>query len=178
MKQRPVGVGESSGPIFDQWLDFEPLTGAPGHRPPGRSSFALAAVAVVLSFTACTTSPGDRPPAFDAPQPPPLSASASVSYLPSGDVHLSTLRSVSIAFSLIGAGSTDLATIEFIAPNGSPYETRPVPLRGTAFEQQQLEFSLPVGGTLVETAQLTGNWKAVLRVNGQVAAAPGFDINP
>ncbi len=178
MKPRPVGVEDSTGPIFDLRLDLEPLLQAPGHRPPGRILFALAAASLFLFFTSCTATPIDRPPVFDAPRPPPLAVSSSVAYQPSGDIHLSTLRSVSVAFTVIGAGANDLATIEFVAPSGSPYETRPAPLTGTAFDEQRLEFSLPVGGTLVETAQMTGTWKAVLLIDGQVAAAPAFDINP
>jgi hypothetical protein len=177
MKQRPVGVGDSTGPIFDLRLNLEPLLQAPGHRPPGRFFFALATASALLFFTSCTA-PIDRAPVFDAPKPPPLAVSSAVAYEPPGDVHLSNLRSVSVAFTVIGAGANDLATIEFVPPSGSPYETRPAPLTGTAFDEQRLEFSLPVGGTLVETAQMTGTWKAVLLIDGQVAAAPAFDINP
>ncbi len=164
MKRRP-----------DQRLASEP---APGHRPRGRIFSGLVAAAVPLFLTSCTATSIDPPPVFDVPQPPALAVSSSVSYQPSGDIHLSTLRSVSVTFTLIGAGANDLATVEFVGPSGSPYETRPAPLTGTPFDQQQLEFSLPVGGTLVETAQMTGTWKAVLLINGQQAAAPAFDINP
>ncbi len=162
----------------------EPLPPAPGPRPRGRIFSGLVAAAVVLFLGSCTATSIDGPPVidpppvFDAPQPPALAVSSSVSYQPPGDVHLSTLRSVSVTFTLIGAGANDLATLEFVGPSGSPYETRPAPLTGTAFDPQQLEFSLPVGGTLVETAQMTGTWKALLLINGQAAAAPAFEINP
>ena len=178
MKQRTVGVGDSTGPIFDQRLVSEPLSPAPGHCPRGRIFSGLVAAAVLLFLASCTPTSIDPPPVFDVPQPPAPAVSSSVSYQPPGDVHLSTLRSVSVTFTLIGAGANDLATVEFVSPSGTPYETRPAPLTGTASDQQQLEFSLPVGGTLVETAQMTGTWKAVLLINGQAAAAPAFDINP
>ncbi len=166
----------------DKKLTSKKETGAQVAR--GRIFSGLVAAAVVLFLGSCTATSIDGPPVidpppvFDAPQPPALAVSSSVSYQPPGDVHLSTLRSVSVTFTLIGAGANDLATLEFVGPSGSPYETRPAPLTGTAFDPQQLEFSLPVGGTLVETAQMTGTWKALLLINGQAAAAPAFEINP
>jgi hypothetical protein len=143
-----------------------------------RIPFALVSTSIYL-FSACTTATRvDLPLPSNPPGPPPIAVRSTITYEPSGDVHLSTLRSVSVGFAVIGAGANDLATVEFVAPGDLRYETRAAAFAGTGFEEQRLEFPLAVGGTLVETALMTGTWKALLLINGQVAASLPFDINP
>jgi hypothetical protein len=163
MTLRPIGVGVSPALACHASI---------------RIFYAICAASVFL-FSACTTTPVDAsPPIINPPARPPLTVSSSVLYQPPGDVHISNLRFVSVAFTVTGAGASDLATVEFIAPSGSPYESRPAPFAGSGFEEQRLEFPLAVGGTVVENAQMTGTWKALLLINGQLAASPAFDINP
>jgi len=143
-----------------------------------RLAFALVSTSILVASACTTGSRVEQPPAADPPAPPPLTVTSTISYDPPGDVHLSNLRFVSVGFSVTGAGANDQATVEFVAPSSSPYETRAAVFTGSGFEEQRLEFPLAVGGTVIETATMTGSWKALLLVNGQVAASLPFDINP
>jgi hypothetical protein len=161
------------------------LIGVPDSPALGRHGSARVAVSLVSTsillflFSACTPAArGDLPPAANPPTPPPLTVRSTITYEPPGDVHLSSLRFVSVEFAVTGAGANDLATVELVAPSSSPYETRAAVFTGPVFEEQRLEFPLAVGGTVIETAVMTGSWKALLLVNGQVAASLPFDINP
>src|SRR5712664_2648215 len=106
----------------------------------GRTALALVSTSIFL-FSACTTRV-DLPPISNPPTPPPLTVRSTITYQPSGDVHLSNLRFVSVEFVVTGAGANDLATVEFVAPSSSPYETRAAVFAGTGFEEQRLEFPL------------------------------------
>ena len=159
------------------------LIGVPDSPALARHGSVRIAVSLVstsiLLFSACTPATRvDLPPTPSPPTPPPLTVRSTLTYEPPGDVHLSNLRFVSVEFAVTGAGANDLATVEFVAPSSSPYETRAAVFTGPVFEEQRLEFPLAVGGTVIETALMTGSWKALLLVNGQVAASLPFDINP
>ncbi len=159
------------------------LIGVPDSPALARHGSVRIAVSLVstsiLLFSACTPAARvDLPQTANPPTPPPLTVRSRLTYEPSGDVHLSKLRFVSVEFAVTGAGANDLATVEFVAPSSSPYETRAAVFTGPVFEEQRLEFPLAVGGTVIETALMTGSWKALLLVNGQVAASLPFDINP
>src|SRR5260370_6752920 len=107
-----------------------------------------------ISLGACQSQgplPLNSPPA----PPPPLSVTFAIRYEPAGETRLDNIRYVSAVFTIVGGTSANNATVEFIGPGGSPYQSRTAALRGTPFADQQLEFPLSFAGTLIHTPHLT-----------------------
>jgi len=137
----------------------------------------LLGAAAAISIVGCQ-SQGPLPPDSPPAPPPPLSVTFAIRYEPAGETRLDNIRYVNAVFTIVGGTSANNATVEFIGPGGSPYESRTALLRDTPFEEQQLEFPLSVAGTLIDTAQLTGTWKVPLFIDGQMLAEPVFQLNP
>src|SRR5260370_14011566 len=107
------------------------LIGVPDSPALARHGSARIAVSLVSTsillflFSACTPAARvDLPPAANPPTPPPLTVRSTITYEPPGDVHLSSLRFISVEFAVTGAGANDLAPVEFVAPITSPCEPR------------------------------------------------------
>jgi hypothetical protein len=111
-------------------------------------------------------------------EPPPLEVTSTSSIEPSGALSIGQVRSVRVGLDLIGAGAPQAVVIEFISPSGMVYERRESALVKSAFDRQQLAFELPVAGTLIDTADMAGTWKAEARIDGALVDSLQFELTP
>jgi len=131
-----------------------------------------------------------RPPA-QKPRPPvglvrPLpwlrglpAARASASVSPRGAARLEDVRSVQLSLavkSLPGRPSREVpVTLEIETPDGTPYQRMEGHV-SFAGGLRMTTFDVPVAGTLIQQARLSGRWTARFLVNGQPLATTVFAL--
>ena len=118
------------------------------------------------------TSGGDN----GGPPPPPLAATGTLSINPPNAHSPSTVRSVTVTYSVIGVTAPSDLDVEFTMPGGLPYEKRTSTLTADPFNPQQLQFVLPVAGTFIDTNDLTGSWQVNLRLGANVLSTQTFEL--
>lgn len=108
--------------------------------------------------------------------PPKLAATSASTFSPMLVTSISAVRLVTVTFELIGAEGA--VAHEFVGPSGAPYAREELELQGSAFDAHHLELVLPVAGTAIDTARLSGTWTARLLVNGAVLQSHSFELTP
>jgi hypothetical protein len=91
---------------------------------------------------------------------------------------LAELDSVDLNLDFVGAFAGAQVSVEFVEPGGSVYERRTVSLNGNVFEKQQVQFRLPVAGTLIEQMKLEGLWQARFELDGIELQTQTFELRP
>jgi hypothetical protein len=89
---------------------------------------------------------------------------------------LSQVREVLVSFDIQHAGKPREAVVEFVAPNGSVFDRREQRLVPTTGDALALDFTLPVGGTLIESARLAGAWAVRLYLDGNLVVTRSFQL--
>lgn len=110
-------------------------------------------------------------------KPPPLSCSISSSSAPSGAQSVSEVRWIDLYLSIAGTAASEV-NLEIVAPSGAIYERRAADLSGSAFDEQQLHFDLPVAGTVIDSANLHGSWIARCEIEGATRSTHHFELKP
>jgi hypothetical protein len=123
----------------------------------------------------------EEPPAEEEPPPveaPPPSGSAVVVGPGAEPTGLSQVQQVDVDLEVSGVRGKGLVDVEFIAPGGRPYEKRSTTVEAPPEESRTLRFSLPVAGTTVSMARMTGTWQARFFLDGAPLAATTFTLEP
>ena len=107
---------------------------------------------------------------------PPLTALTRVTYSPATARSMSEVLAVTVHVELRGSQGGHEVVANFEAPGGMPYERRAKPIDGTAFDTHELDFVLPVAGTMIPQAGLSGVWVASLYHDGERLAVPTFEL--
>lgn len=107
---------------------------------------------------------------------PSLSFKASVFNPTSHQKPLAELDSVDLDVEVVGAFAGSEVSVEFFEPGGSVYERRTLALSGTVFDNQQVRFTLPVAGTLIEQMKLAGTWQARFELDGTELQTQTFEL--
>jgi hypothetical protein len=107
---------------------------------------------------------------------PPLTALTRITYSPESARSMSEVLSVTVHVELHGSQGGHEVVANFEAPGGMPYERRAKQIDGTAFDTHQIDFVLPVAGTMIPQAGLSGVWVASLYHDGEKLAVPTFEL--
>lgn len=107
---------------------------------------------------------------------PPLTALTSITYLPATARSMGEVLSVTVHVEVHGSQGGHEVVANFEAPGGMPYERRAKQIDGTAFDTHQIDFVLPVAGTMIPQAGLSGVWVASLYHDGEKLAVPTFEL--
>ncbi|MBX7113899.1 MAG: hypothetical protein K1X64_06140 [Myxococcaceae bacterium] len=113
---------------------------------------------------------------FDAVELPPLAFTAKVDTAAPQSMPLSALDAVDVSVKLSGAFAGSKVAVEFVAPGDTVYERRETALTGSVFDEQQLSFTLPVAGTLIDSAKLAGTWAARFELDGAELTTQTFEL--
>lgn len=123
--------------------------------------------------------PEEPPPEEPPPAPlPPPSGSAEVVGAGSEPTALSEVQQVDVDFVVSGVPHKGQVDVEFIAPGGRPYEKRSATVEAPPDETRTLRYSLPVAGTPVSMARMTGTWQVRFFLDGAQLAATSFTLEP
>ncbi|NOJ95357.1 hypothetical protein HMI51_20750 [Corallococcus coralloides] len=123
--------------------------------------------------------PEEPPPEEPPPAPlPPPTGSAEVVGVGSEPTPLSEVQQVDVDFVVSGVRNKGLVDVEFIAPGGRPYEKRSATVEAPPEETRTLRYSLPVAGTQVSMARMTGTWQVRFFLDGAQLAATSFTLEP
>ncbi|MBN8468265.1 hypothetical protein JYJ95_17240 [Corallococcus exiguus] len=117
----------------------------------------------------------EEPP--PAPLPPPT-GSAEVVGVGSAPTALSEVQQVDVDFVVSGVRNKGQVDVEFISPGGRPYEKRSATVEAPPDETRTLRYSLPVAGTPVSMARMTGTWQVRFFLDGAQLAATSFTLEP
>ncbi|NBD11223.1 MULTISPECIES: hypothetical protein [Corallococcus] len=109
---------------------------------------------------------------------PPPSGSAQVVGAGSEPVGLSEVQQVDVDFVVSGVRGKGQVDVEFITPGGRPYEKRSTAVEAPPEESRTLRFSLPVAGTTVSMARMTGTWQVRFFLDGAQLATTSFTLEP
>ncbi|NOK17473.1 hypothetical protein [Corallococcus carmarthensis] len=109
---------------------------------------------------------------------PPPSGSAAVVGAGAEPTALSEVLQVDVDFVVSGVRNKGLVDVEFIAPGGRPYEKRSATVEAPPEETRTLRYSLPVAGTPVSMARMTGTWQVRFFLDGAQLAATSFTLEP
>lgn len=109
---------------------------------------------------------------------PPLTFEIKMDTVTPERVSLSDLDSVEVGIKLSGAFAGSTLAVEFIAPGdgNTVYERKTKTLEGSVFDEQNLSFQLPVAGTLIDSAKLSGAWTARFELDGVELATQTFEL--
>ncbi|RKH63375.1 hypothetical protein [Corallococcus aberystwythensis] len=121
----------------------------------------------------------EEPPPDEEPPPvvlPPPAGSAEV--VGEGSAPLSEVQQVDVDFVVSGVRNKGQVDVEFIAPGGRPYEKRSATVEAPPEETRTLRYSLPVAGTPVSMARMTGTWQVRFFLDGAQLAATSFTLEP
>lgn len=105
---------------------------------------------------------------------PPLAFSSRVT--PIRAEGMAGLRDVLVQLSLQGAVPNSQLAVEFLSPGGMPYERRERSIEGGGLQVH--DFLLPVAGTFIESAGLTGSWSARFFLDGVELTTADFEVAP
>lgn len=123
-----------------------------------------------------------RPPEVlePLPEPPrPLLATVAVDAQESGaSRRIGELRQLVVVADLEGVTVATEVSLEFITPDGTPFEVQRAEAMAAPDDLQRFSFSLPVAGTLIDASALTGRWTARLLVAGVPLAEQTFELEP
>jgi hypothetical protein len=130
--------------------------------------------------------PGEEPPPGEVepepepeappPVPPPPTGSAQV--VGEESSALAQVQQVDVDFVVSGVRGKGQVDVEFIAPGGRPYEKRTGTVEAPPEESRTLRYSLPVAGTPVATARMTGTWRVRFFLDGAQLASTAFTLEP
>ncbi|RKH61404.1 hypothetical protein D7X96_31685 [Corallococcus interemptor] len=123
----------------------------------------------------------EEPPPEEPPPPevlPPPTGSAEVVGAGSEPTALSEVQQVDVDFVVSGVPHKGQVDVEFIAPGGRPYEKRSATVVAPPDESRTLRYSLPVAGTPVSMARMTGTWQVRFFLDGAQLAATSFTLEP
>jgi len=109
--------------------------------------------------------------------PPPLTATSSVAFSPTGMLTKGDVLSVTVSVDVSGAAGGDVA-LEVVAPDGTMYQRLEQPLKADPFATQHFDFTVPVAGTWIDTMSLTGTWDAHLMFGGVELLHDTFELMP
>jgi hypothetical protein len=115
-------------------------------------------------------------PEAPQPQPPPLSALASIRYSPETASSVNEVLSVTVRVELKGSQGAHEVIANFEAPGSMPFERRVKVIDGSAFDTHVVEFVLPVAGTMIPQTGLSGIWTVALYHDGEKLTAPTFEL--
>ena len=110
--------------------------------------------------------------------PPALSATASVQLEPAQKQRVGEVQTVRVGATVVGAEGAQDVRMEFVTPSGDLYQQQVGTLSGSAYDSQPLQFSMPVSGTPIDNANLSGVWHARLYVGDQLVATQDFELKP
>lgn len=113
---------------------------------------------------------------FDAIELPPLTFTAKVDTAAPQSMPLSALDAIDVSLTLSGAFAGSKVAVEFVAPGDTVYERREAALSGSVFDEQQLSFTLPVAGTLIDSSKLAGVWTARFELDGVELTTQTFEL--
>lgn len=113
-------------------------------------------------------------------QPPPkvaLVLDRSLITEPEGATTLSELREVTVKLDVEGVDPSEVS-VEFTTPEGTVFNRQVTRLTQTRYHRQHVEFSMPVAGTVISSAQLVGTWQAHLFLEGVELSSLSFEVKP
>jgi hypothetical protein len=116
-----------------------------------------------------------KPVFANAVLPPAPQLTLNIATEPPRTRQLGLIRTVNVNLDLIGV-NPGTVTLEFVAPSGQVFQSDRAELVGTAFENQQLSFSLPVAGTLIDSSSLVGRWTTRVFVSGVQMGDAQFEV--
>ncbi len=147
-----------------------------------KSNFGITEPPIIEDLTpeGVVEPPGDqslsliRP--FDAIVLPPLAFTAKIDTVAPQSMPLSALDAIDVSVRLSGAFAGSKVAVEFVAPGNAVYERRESALTGSLFDEQQLSFTLPVAGTLIDSSKLAGTWTARFELDGVELTTQTFEL--
>lgn len=87
------------------------------------------------------------------------------------------LREVRLSIDVQGLDPSALA-VEFVAPEGNVFNRQVKQLNQKRTVRQQVDFTLPVAGSLIASSNLVGTWQAHVFHNDVEVAALSFEVTP
>lgn len=112
------------------------------------------------------------------PDPPAFSAETETLYQPDSTRSVGEVRELSLRLTIMGMRNPAELTLELIQPSGNTYEARAAQLAGDPFQKYEAEFVVPVAGTAIDRANLSGTWTARYLLRGEVIATDTFELLP
>jgi hypothetical protein len=99
-----------------------------------------------------------------------------ITHHPDQSAGIDQLRSVDFAIQVPNAEGSLQVTLELETPGGLPFEKWERNATAPAGQPVQVDFTLPVAGTLITQGKLAGTWKATVRVDGKILQRKSFEI--
>jgi len=143
---------------------------APVRAPPGQGTEPVTPTDVLPPHEDSVATP---PPAPVVPQ-----GSAAFIGLEEGNRGLLSMAQVDVDLTVSGVRGRRQVSVEFVPPSGLPYERRATQVDVRADESRTVRFSLPVAGTAVATAGMSGTWEARFFLDGEPLTAASFTLAP
>ncbi|MBU8894790.1 hypothetical protein DRW03_26980 [Corallococcus sp. H22C18031201] len=112
------------------------------------------------------------PPAFA-----PVEGHATVQ-LPTGEPGMQGLDEVRIQLDILNLAAAGKVEVEFVAPDGLPYEKRARAVEAAAGEPVSVSFTLPVAGTAIASSGMTGVWGVRFFLDGAPLTTTSFTLEP
>jgi hypothetical protein len=108
----------------------------------------------------------------------PVTATGTVTMTPSGLNSVSEVRQITVSFDIENALPPSSAAVEFIDPNGLPYQRDEVAIGTSSPQADHISFDLPVAATSIDAHKLTGTWTVRLLVGGEHVLTQNFGLTP
>jgi hypothetical protein len=105
----------------------------------------------------------------------PTTVTGSLVVLPAGATQVTQVRQITVHFDVADALLPGPAAVEFLDPNGTPYQRDEAAITATV-PVERLSFELLVAGTAIDANKLTGVWTARLMLEGKTLATQTFEL--
>jgi len=162
---------------LETWALFLATSLGAGCGAPSQDPVATSGSEEMASPGVSVSAPGLQPlpPAGTAPTLP-MAAEATATLEPADAIALNTVHSVRLVLTLRNGVGRLPVVLELESPSGLPYQRLERVVTARYGEALVEEYTVPVAGTLIQQAKLSGDWTARFLVNGQPRAATALAL--